>query len=138
MPHALAQGVLHRQVADRRPGREPYGVGRRTQDGGSPLPAATATIGTCPGRSLRPRLGRCACWSATTPSTCSCDHARRAADGRGSVVLVAGEAGIGKTVLLREFAERAPVPVLWGMCDSLSTPRPLGPLRDVAGDLARP
>jgi DNA-binding CsgD family transcriptional regulator len=27
------------------------------------------------------------------------------------------------------------VPVLWGMCDPLSTPRPLGPLRDVAGEL---
>jgi DNA-binding CsgD family transcriptional regulator len=63
------------------------------------------------------------------------DHAGRAAERRGSVVLVVGEAGIGKTVLLRAFAEKAPVPVLWGMCDSLSTPRPLGPLRDVAGDL---
>src|SRR3954471_15081911 len=63
------------------------------------------------------------------------DQALRAAGGRGSVVLVAGEAGVGKTVLLRAFAEQAPVPVLWGMCDSLSTPRPLGPLRDVAGDL---
>ena len=63
------------------------------------------------------------------------DRARRAAAGRGSVVLVAGEAGIGKTVLLREFAAQAPVPVLWGMCDPLSTPRPLGPLRDVAREL---
>src|SRR3954453_20926328 len=63
------------------------------------------------------------------------DRALRAAGGRGSVVLVAGEAGVGKTVLLRAFAERAPVPVLWGMCDSLSTPRPLGPLRDVADEL---
>ena len=63
------------------------------------------------------------------------DRAGRAAEGRGSVVLVAGEAGIGKTVLLRALAEKAPVPVLWGMCDSLSTPRPLGPLRDVATDL---
>ena len=27
------------------------------------------------------------------------------------------------------------MPVLWGMCDSLSTPRPLGPLRDVAREL---
>jgi DNA-binding CsgD family transcriptional regulator/tetratricopeptide (TPR) repeat protein len=64
-----------------------------------------------------------------------CDRGRRAADGCGSMVLVAGEAGVGKTVLLREFAERAPVPVLWGMCDPLSTPRPLGPLRDVAGEI---
>ncbi|MFC7661334.1 AAA family ATPase [Pseudonocardia benzenivorans] len=52
------------------------------------------------------------------------------------MVLVAGDAGIGKTVLLRAFAERTrALPVLWGMCDSLSTPRPLGPLRDVAGEL---
>ena len=63
------------------------------------------------------------------------DRARRAAAGQGSVVLLAGEAGIGKTVLLREFAAQAPVPVLWGMCDPLSTPRPLGPLRDVAREL---
>jgi DNA-binding CsgD family transcriptional regulator len=63
------------------------------------------------------------------------DRARRAADGRGSVVLVTGEAGIGKTALLRAFAERSPAPALWGLCDSLSTPRPLGPLRDVAVEL---
>lgn len=69
------------------------------------------------------------------PLAVLCDRARRAAAGRGSVVLLAGEAGIGKTVLLGEFAAQAPVPVLWGMCDSLSTPRPLGPLRDVAREL---
>lgn len=61
--------------------------------------------------------------------------AQEAAAGQGSLVLVAGEAGIGKTALLRTFAAASPVPVLWGMCDSLSTPRPLGPLRDVADDL---
>ena len=34
------------------------------------------------------------------------DRARRAAAGHGCVVLVAGEAGIGKTVLLRALVER--------------------------------
>ena len=62
-------------------------------------------------------------------------RAERAAAGRGAVVLLVGEAGIGKTALLRAFAERVSMPVLWGMCDPLSTPRPLGPLRDVAGGL---
>ena len=65
------------------------------------------------------------------------ERAGRAAAGHGSVVLVAGEAGIGKTVLLRALVDRvrATAPPLWGMCDSLSTPRPLGPLRDVADEL---
>ncbi len=53
---------------------------------------------------------------------------------RGHVVLVGGEAGAGKTALLRQFCdELAPsVRVLWGACDPLFTPRPLGPLLDVA------
>jgi DNA-binding CsgD family transcriptional regulator len=65
------------------------------------------------------------------------DCAHRAVAGQGCVALVAGEAGIGKTVLLRALVERvrAEAQPLWGMCDSLSTPRPLGPLRDVADEL---
>ncbi|HEY1565671.1 MAG TPA: AAA family ATPase, partial [Solirubrobacteraceae bacterium] len=53
---------------------------------------------------------------------------------RGWVVLVRGEAGIGKTVLLRAFCGELPrsVRVLWAACDPLFTPRPLGPLLDVA------
>lgn len=60
--------------------------------------------------------------------------ARRAADGHGSTVLLEGEAGIGKTSLLREFAQRADkrYRVLWGWCEALFTPRPLGPLQDMA------
>ena len=39
-----------------------------------------------------------------------------AADGRGQVVTICGEPGIGKTSLLRRFAELAGVPVLRGTC----------------------
>jgi predicted ATPase len=52
----------------------------------------------------------------------------------GCVVLVPGEAGIGKTAIVGEFIRRrgAAVRALWGACDPLSTPQPLGPLVDVS------
>ncbi len=55
---------------------------------------------------------------------------------RGWVLLVRGEAGIGKTALLRAFCGSLPRPVrvLWAACDPLFTPRPLGPLLDIARD----
>jgi DNA-binding CsgD family transcriptional regulator/tetratricopeptide (TPR) repeat protein len=57
-----------------------------------------------------------------------------AADGHGSIALVTGEAGIGKTSLVRAFAERAQARarLLLSACDDLMASRTLGPLRDAA------
>jgi DNA-binding CsgD family transcriptional regulator/tetratricopeptide (TPR) repeat protein len=58
----------------------------------------------------------------------------RAAAGDGALVLVAGEAGAGKTSLVRAFAARHAdeAVVWWGGCDALLTPSPLQPLYDIA------
>jgi DNA-binding CsgD family transcriptional regulator/tetratricopeptide (TPR) repeat protein len=51
----------------------------------------------------------------------------------GCIALIGGEAGIGKTTLLQEFAkQQRKTRVLWGACDSLFTPRPLAPVHDIA------
>ena len=61
---------------------------------------------------------------------------------RGQVALVAGEAGVGKTALLQRFRDElsGSVRVVWGTCDPLFTPRPLGPplsmFEEVGGELA--
>ncbi len=53
--------------------------------------------------------------------------------GGGRCVLVSGEAGIGKTSLLEHFVRAHPAGrVLWGACEALFTPHPLGPLHDLA------
>ncbi len=54
--------------------------------------------------------------------------------GRGTVVVVRGEAGVGKTALLRSFCDQVARSqrVLWGTCDPLFTPRPFGPLFAIA------
>jgi DNA-binding CsgD family transcriptional regulator len=64
--------------------------------------------------------------------------ARRVArGGPGEVVLLRGEAGVGKTTLLARFADQLnPRPrVLLGWCDPLGAPRPLGPLTDALAGL---
>ena len=60
----------------------------------------------------------------------------RARSGNGTLALVAGEAGSGKTSVTRELTTRVvgEAVVLWGACDPLSTPRPLSPLHDFAAD----
>ena len=82
------------------------------------------------------------------------EYARDAEAGSARVVLVAGEAGVGKTSLLDALRDRltarpttrlptarADVRWLWGACEGSFTPRPLGPVFDIAaqlgGDLAR-
>lgn len=50
----------------------------------------------------------------------------------GRLVLLSGEAGVGKTALVNAFTDHHPsVPVLAGACAPLFTPRPLGPLLDL-------
>jgi DNA-binding CsgD family transcriptional regulator len=61
-----------------------------------------------------------------------------ASAGQGHIVFLGGEAGVGKTTLVKEFCRRVEqtARVALGACDPLSTPRPLGPLLDVAETLS--
>lgn len=54
--------------------------------------------------------------------------------GRGSTLLVAGEAGVGKSTLIKHLLARLDPSqrVFQGGCEDLFSPRPLGPLRDMA------
>src|ERR1700751_1982157 len=57
-----------------------------------------------------------------------------ATTGQGRTVLVSGEAGFGKTALVEQFVNKycRAARRLWGACEALFTPRPLGPLYDIA------
>lgn len=60
--------------------------------------------------------------------------ARETYQSRGKFVLIAGEAGIGKTSLIAEFvaSQDKQADIVWGLCDAMFTPRPLGPVYDIA------
>jgi predicted ATPase len=57
--------------------------------------------------------------------------------GDGHTLFLTGEAGVGKTSLIHHFLKSisARAAVYSGACDSLFTPRPLGPLYDVAAQI---
>jgi len=61
-----------------------------------------------------------------------------AARGRGALVMIGGEAGVGKTSLVARVCGEAPIRVAFGACDPLRTPRPLGPVLDLARALGGP
>jgi DNA-binding CsgD family transcriptional regulator/tetratricopeptide (TPR) repeat protein len=64
------------------------------------------------------------------------EYAGEARKGDGRLVLIAGEAGVGKSALVEQAERGLPEAVwYWGACDGLFTPRPLGPLYDIAGGL---
>jgi DNA-binding CsgD family transcriptional regulator len=67
------------------------------------------------------------------------DCLRSVARGEGRIALVSGEAGIGKTSLLKLLAaRRGDARLWWGNCDALQTPHPLAPLHDIARSSATP
>lgn len=57
-----------------------------------------------------------------------------ASTGSGKLVLIAGEAGLGKSALVERFVSehRRDTRALWGACDALSTPRALAPVHEIA------
>lgn len=91
---------------------------------------------------IRPQTGHGLLERAAEIEVLNAELARMHAGAGGRFLLVAGEAGVGKTALVRAFLAGHPAArVYWGACDPLFTPRPLGPFADIAagagGELER-
>src|SRR3954471_2781923 len=61
------------------------------------------------------------------------------AEGEGHCIFVSGEAGIGKTSIVKAFREenKGDCLIYQGACDALFTPRPLAPLYDIMWQVNR-
>lgn len=66
-------------------------------------------------------------------------HFNNISESDGHCVMVSGEAGIGKTALVRAFCKQKEdeCDIFLGACDDLFTPRPLAPLYDVMSQLKK-
>src|SRR5580693_2577182 len=54
--------------------------------------------------------------------------------GAGKLILIAGEAGLGKSALVEQFVAdtRRHARILWGACDALDRPGARGPVHEIA------
>jgi len=81
----------------------------------------------------RRHTGRAALLERKTALDALAEFAAQARSGEGRLVLLEGEAGVGKSALLEQFTRDLPESrLLSGACDGMFTPRPLGPLFDIA------
>jgi DNA-binding CsgD family transcriptional regulator len=79
------------------------------------------------------RTGRVTLLERNTALDALAEIAGQARSGDGRLVLLEGEAGVGKSALLERFTSDLPDSrLLSGACDGMFTPRPLGPLFDIA------
>ncbi len=134
LPHMTTREVVRRGDAETAEGRSAHKatIVRRSTTlvaRGEPVPNVQAPlVAAIPARSddLLERAGQLAVLEEALASA--------GRDRRGAVVVVGGEAGVGKTALLRSFCDEVvrSQRVLWGTCDPLFTPRPFGPLFAIA------
>jgi DNA-binding NarL/FixJ family response regulator len=79
------------------------------------------------------RAGRVTLLERKTALDALGEIAAQARCGEGRLLLLEGEAGVGKSTLLEQFTHDLPDSrLLSGACDGMFTPRPLGPLFDIA------